>query len=140
MVKVHSFNRYINETDIDTFGHVNHATYLVLCEEARWEWVRSKGITLSYIKENQKGFAVLNAELKYLRELPANIHIKIDTFLTEFKGKYLKVFQQISSEESVFHAEVYITIGLFDLQNRRLFKADSFWESALDIDLFLENK
>ena len=35
--KVFTYPLLIKETYLDTFGHVNNATYLTLFEEARWD-------------------------------------------------------------------------------------------------------
>ena len=40
---VHEYEVVIREHHLDVFGHVNHAVYLELFEEARWELVTANG-------------------------------------------------------------------------------------------------
>jgi acyl-CoA thioesterase FadM len=51
---VHEYTVLIIERHLDTFGHVNNATYLDLFEAARWEWITSNGFGLERIRELRK--------------------------------------------------------------------------------------
>lgn len=54
----------IRESHLDTFGHVNNATYLTLFEEARWDIVRSRGFGLDDIKRTGLGPTLLEVNVK----------------------------------------------------------------------------
>ena len=42
----------VRETHLDTFGHMNHAKYLEIFEQARWELINEGGYGLKKIKEH----------------------------------------------------------------------------------------
>ncbi len=42
----HEYQLLIHEGHLDSFGHVNNATYLNLFEEARWDWITARGYGL----------------------------------------------------------------------------------------------
>ena len=59
----------IRENHLDTFGHVNNATYLQLLEEARWEFITSRGYDLNYVQKVGIGPVILEINMKFLKEL-----------------------------------------------------------------------
>ena len=46
------YETLIRESHLDTFGHVNNATYLQLYEEARWELITRNGYGLAKVRES----------------------------------------------------------------------------------------
>ena len=67
--KVFQHKIMIKEHHLDTFGHVNNATYLALLEAARWELLSAEGFGLEVIREQQQGPVVLECQIKFLKEL-----------------------------------------------------------------------
>jgi YbgC/YbaW family acyl-CoA thioester hydrolase len=130
---VHSYKKVISEVDIDVFGHLNHAHYFKICEEARWEWIRNKGVTLEKIFKRKQGFVILNAEIAYLKEIMAAQTIEIQTELREYTKKIFIIDQQIinANNPEIIHAKVVIKGGLFDMKARKLIEPDNFWSSVL---------
>ena len=47
----------ILEKHLDSFGHVNNATYLHLYEEARWDFITKRGFGLARVLAGLVGFA-----------------------------------------------------------------------------------
>ena len=43
----------IQEVHLDSFGHVNNAAYVMLYEEARWDFITKQGFGLDYIQKHQ---------------------------------------------------------------------------------------
>ena len=41
--KIFTYEMLIKEKHLDTFGHVNNATYFELLEEARWDFITNNG-------------------------------------------------------------------------------------------------
>ena len=56
---IHLYDLVIHERHLDTFGHVNNATYLDLLEEARWDLITRNGFGLDEIKRLQLGPTIL---------------------------------------------------------------------------------
>ena len=59
----------IIERHLDTFSHVNNATYLEILEEARWAFLTEQGFDLKTIHEHSVGPIVLECNIQFLKEL-----------------------------------------------------------------------
>ncbi len=149
-MKTHLVKRLIKEKDLDFYGHVNHARYLDILEQARWDLLEESGFGMSVINESKKGPVVLDLNIKYLRELSNRTQIEIETTLSPFKGKLGKIFQKIfinkssgkssdtasniasdrssgKSSERKLSCEVSILYGLMDLKKRKLIEPPDSW-------------
>jgi acyl-CoA thioester hydrolase len=60
---VHEKEIEIRWSDLDPYGHVNHAVYLTYLEEVRDEWLSS------VVGEDALGYVVARVEIDYCREL-----------------------------------------------------------------------
>jgi acyl-CoA thioester hydrolase len=58
----------IKEQHLDSYGHVNNATYLALYEEARWEAITQRGYGYKTVHETGLGPIVLEVNVKFLKE------------------------------------------------------------------------
>lgn len=52
---------------MDSFGHVNHATYLSYLEQARWDALEAGGFTSADLRSQGWGIHVVRAEVDYLK-------------------------------------------------------------------------
>ncbi len=64
-----SYQLLIREQHLDSYGHVNNATYVSLFEEARWEMSTQRGYGYNKIQESGKGPIILEINLKFLKEV-----------------------------------------------------------------------
>jgi acyl-CoA thioester hydrolase len=122
------------EIHLDTFGHMNHATYLQLFEQARWQFITERGYGLKTILETQKGPTILEANVKYKRELRLREKIKIETETIEYSGKVGKIRQQMLNIKGEVCAIAELTIGFFDMTARRLISAPAEWLRAVGVE------
>lgn len=129
-----SYEVLIREFHLDTFGHVNNATYLNLFEEARWERVTQKGFGLKEIMTRRQGPVILEVNLKFLSELKLRDKIRITVELLEYKGKVGKLRQQMIKEDGTVAADAVFTVGFFDLQARKLIEPTPEWRQAIGLD------
>ena len=67
MNTIFSYPIYIKESYLDTFGHVNNATYLTLLEEARWDLLNKNSYGLKKIQETGLGPTILEIKLSFLK-------------------------------------------------------------------------
>lgn len=147
MGTVHTYQIKILEHHLDAYGHVNHATYLQLCEEARWDWLNQLGLGLKYILKNQVGPVILEVNIKYKRELRLHETITLTSKFSALKGKLSQIDQIITVNHSLNNivnngelhvpddqvsAEVHLTFGLMDLKQRRLIDLNSDWQKLLN--------
>ncbi len=118
----------IKEHHLDTFGHVNNAVYLQLFEEARWQFITSKGYGLNEVLKNKKGPVILEAHIKFLKELKLREKIQITFVPSEnSKGKITKICQKMLKANGDVASELIVTIGFFDLAERKLISPTPEW-------------
>jgi thioesterase III len=121
----------IREEHLDTFGHVNNATYLQILEQARWDLITDHGYGLEYVKSSGKGPVILEIALRFLRELTNRRSFLILSTLESYSGKIGKMKQTIVNDARELYCEASFTFGLFDLRARKLIDPTPEWLRAL---------
>ncbi len=129
-----SYPLMIRESHIDTFGHVNNATYLQIMEEARWQMITERGYGLDKVRESKQGPVILEVNLKFLHELRLREKISIQTDLIEYKGKIGKLRQTVIKENKEVAADAIFVFGLFDLNIRKLVDPTPAWKLAVGLN------
>lgn len=129
-----SYPLMIRESHIDTFGHVNNASYLQMMEEARWQMITEGGYGLDKVRETQQGPVILEVNLKFLHELQLREKINIQTELIEYRGKIGKLRQTVVKENNQLAADATFVFGLFDLKIRKLIDPTAAWKLAVGLD------
>lgn len=136
MAEIFEYRMQILEHHLDTFGHVNNATYLNLYEEARWDFITERGYGVKEIQEQQIGPVVLELELKFKRELKNREWITIRS-QTVGDGNHPLVdelHQEIINESTGKVASTLdLKVGLMDLKARRLIKPTHLWKHAIGL-------
>jgi YbgC/YbaW family acyl-CoA thioester hydrolase len=130
---MHQYQLLIRESHLDSLGHVNHATYLQLLEEARWEMCYEHGLDLEWIKKNGLGPIIIEVNIRYLKEIRLREKITIETRVDEIRGKVGKLAQIIRSENGQELAEASLKFGLFDLTTRKLVPMTDEWLAAFAV-------
>ncbi len=129
---VFSYPFMIKEVYLDTFGHMNNAMYLVLFEEARWEFITQNGYGLKKIMETGLGPTILEIKLKFLKELRLRDKIIIETQVTSYQNRIINIGQKML-RENVICCEAEFTIGFFSLKERKIVQPSDEWLKALGI-------
>jgi thioesterase-3 len=122
----------IKETYLDTFGHMNNARYLSLFEEARWEFITQNGFGIKTMLELGLGPTILEINLKFLKELRVRDEVEIETQVISYTGKIGKLQQKMLINNEVYCLAEF-TIGLFDLNTRKLILPTKEWLTAVGI-------
>jgi acyl-CoA thioester hydrolase len=128
--EVFTYPVLIKETYLDTFGHMNNATYLTLFEEARWDLVTKRGFGLKEIQALGIGPTVLEINIKYLKEIYLRDQILIKTRLISYEGKVGKLLQAMWRGDVVCCQAEFI-FGLFSLKERKLMMPTPEWLKAI---------
>jgi len=128
---VHEYAVLIIERHLDTFGHVNNATYLDLFEAARWDWITSNGFGIERIRELQQGPTVVEVTLRFKREIKNRQRIQIRSWVESYEGKICNVIQEMRDEAGELCCDARFRCALFDLQARRLLAPTPDWLRAL---------
>ena len=131
-IKKHIYPLTIKEQYLDYFGHVNHAAYLTLFEEARWDWISSRGFHLERIGEIGYGPVILEALVQYKRELKARQKIWIESHVRE-QERVISVIEQTMRDENQIYAVATLRAGIMDFKKRKLIPPPDEWKQALRI-------
>lgn len=124
----------IKEHHLDSFGHVNNAAYVKLYEEARWDFITKNGFGLSVIQEIQQGPVLLDLKVKFKRELKNREKVRVYSTVIEILNSKMIVLQQvIKKADGKVASEAIITIGFFDMKDRKLVDAKPEWLKAVGI-------
>ena len=123
----------IKEHHLDTFSHVNNATYLELLEEARWEFLNDNGFDLKTIHESGIGPVVLDCHIQFLKELRLRQPVIIESQMVSYEKKIGIMRQDIVDERGVFYSKATMTFGIFDLKTRKLILPPEKWLRAMGI-------
>jgi YbgC/YbaW family acyl-CoA thioester hydrolase len=123
----------IKENHLDTFGHVNNATYLQLFEEARWEVITPRGFGMKEIMKSGLGPTLLEVKLQWKKELRNRERITIRTQVTSAQGKIQMLRQTMLNEKGEEACVADFVVGLFDVKARKLIDPTPEWKKALGL-------
>jgi acyl-CoA thioester hydrolase len=132
-VEKHLYPITVLESHLDTFGHMNHAVYLQIFEEARWDLVTAKGFGLEQMRESGLGPVVLEVSLQFKRELRLRQKVVIETELVSYDKKLAKIQQKIKDENEKVYCLAEFKFGLFDMRERKLVLQTPEWLKAMGI-------
>jgi thioesterase-3 len=124
----------ISEAHLDSFGHVNNARYLELLEQARWDLITERGFGIDTIRRSHTGPTILEITIRFLRELAPRDVVTIRTELLSYEKKIGKLQQQMLKADGTLACEAVFTIGLFDLERRRLIEPTPAWAYAVGLE------
>lgn len=124
----------IREFHLDSFGHVNNAAYVMLYEEARWDFITKNGFGLDYIQKHQVGPVILDLNVRFKRELKNRERIRITSKTIEIVSPKIMVLEQnMIKEDGKVASEAKFTVGFFDMKARKLIDANPEWLKAVGI-------
>jgi len=95
--------------------------------------VRRRGFGLSEIIKGQIGPTILSLDIQYKRELRLRQTVTIESTTLEFHSKIGKVRQRMLNEKGEEAAVINLTIGLFDMKQRKLISATPAWLNAIGV-------
>lgn len=121
----------IRESHLDTFGHVNNATYLQIMEEARWEFISGRGYGLDVIRLTGLGPTILEWKIRFLKELRLREDIIITSHTLSYDKKIGILAHKIVNKQEEICCEAEMTFGLFDTTARRLVLPTAEWLHAI---------
>ncbi len=127
----HEYPLTILERHLDAFGHVNNAVYLEIFEEARWDLITKNGFGRDEIQKRQIGPVVLEAHLRFQRELRNRESVIIRSKCLDYRGKIARMEQVILQEDGKIACRAEFVFALFDLKERKLIAPPPEWLKAL---------
>ncbi len=131
--ELHIYKMQVLEAHLDSFGHVNNATYLQILEEARWDLISSRGYGYEKIHETKIGPTILDIHLQFKKEIRLREFITIETHVTEYSKVVGTIQHEVKGAEGDIRCLATFKIGLFDMNKRRLIAATPEWLTAVGI-------
>ena len=131
--KIFNYELTIKEFHLDTFGHVNNATYLQLYEQARWEFISANGYGLDKIKTTGLGPVIMEIKIRFIKELKLRQKITIHSQTLAYDSKIGTIKQWITDEDGKLCSDVEMKIGLFDTHHRKLVAPTEEWLRAISM-------
>jgi YbgC/YbaW family acyl-CoA thioester hydrolase len=129
--KPFEYSFVVTDDLLDGYNHVNNARYLDLYERARWDILEKSGLGRESIHRNKIGPVIIEVSVRFSRELLPGEEIKI---LTTSRRKNELVFyfdQQMINSQGKIASKAIFTTSLFDLEKRKMVKADDEWLKAM---------
>jgi acyl-CoA thioester hydrolase len=123
------YETVVKETMVDAMGHLNHASYLTVFEEARWDICTAQNMTIEKMQERGIGLVVIEAHIQYRREVRAGDQLLIKTRFLDVDRKIWRVEQTMENATGSVCSTVQIKGGMFDLKQRKMLLADSEWRA-----------
>lgn len=106
--------------ELDTQGHLNQAVYLSYAEHARWEFLRSAGITQDALLASGVGPVALENTIRYRRELRGGDEVDVSCEFALGERRTFQIKQQITTADGQVAAEITCIAGLLNLAERTL--------------------
>lgn len=106
--------------ELDTQGHLNQAVYLNYAEHARWEFLRSLGITQDKLLASGVGPVALETTIRFRRELRGGDRIEVTCAFEWSESKTFRITQDFLHEDGTVAASLSALCGILDLTERRM--------------------
>lgn len=126
-----NYELVIKEHHLDSYQHVNNATYLSLYEEARWEVCTQRGLGYKKFHELGQGPVILSVDLKFLKELSLREKINITFEVISYEKNIFKLKQQMLKEDGRVASEAIFTGAFFDMKARKIIPPSAEWLKVL---------
>lgn len=123
------YETVVRDEHVDSMGHLNHASYLTIFEEARWDICHAQNVTIESMQARGIGLVVIEAHIQYRREVRAGEALLIKTRFRDVHRKLWRVEQSMENAAGQLCSHVQIKGGMFDLKERKMLLADSEWRA-----------
>ena len=134
MAKTYSFKTVVKDEHLDSYGHVNHASYLSLFEDARWALLEEHGQGHKTVLSQRMGPIITECHIRYRRELRPCEHLKINSTFRPLRNKHLMVVdQEIIKEDGTVACYAEFKMGLMDLDDRTLVTINEQWLQIINV-------
>ncbi len=103
----------------DFYGHLNHARYLELLEEARWSYLEDR-LDLQIWKEKNLGIVVASLTINYRRPAPVDTVLEIHSTLGDLGAKTGVINQEMVNQATGKRiADAAVTFAVVDTRTGR---------------------
>lgn len=126
----HIYHSIINPSQVDSLGHMNNVAYFQLFEDARWDMIISRGYGAEMMKSRQQGPVILAIDTQFKKEVMLDENVIVESMTQSYDTKICKLVQELKSENGEVYCTALYTIGLLDMQARKLMLPTPEWLHA----------
>jgi YbgC/YbaW family acyl-CoA thioester hydrolase len=90
----------VRTSELDSFGHVNHAIYLTYFEHARFEALKRAGFSWSTLEARGWAIFVVRIEVDYLAEARREDRLLIRTWAESFRRTSMVLVQEMTRDDA----------------------------------------
>ncbi|MBI4406179.1 MAG: acyl-CoA thioesterase [Deltaproteobacteria bacterium] len=127
----HLFETTIQQSQLDSYGHVNHAAYLQIFEQARWEFTKNHGYGYEVVHAQGVGPIVLRIQIEFRKELRLGQTLRVETYGSGFKKRIFKVYQSMVDGQGDICCRAEYSLALFDMKERKIISPTKHWLDAM---------
>lgn len=109
----------VRHYELDTLGHLNHAVYHSYAEIARLELFEQAGPDAGLRAENIAP-VLLDSHISFRKEIRGGERVRVSCGTKFGAGKTFRMDSVITKTDGTVSAEITCTLGLMDLEQRRL--------------------
>ncbi|MFD8499904.1 acyl-CoA thioesterase [Amycolatopsis sp. NPDC059657] len=127
----------VRHYELDTLGHLNHAVYHSYGEISRLELMELAGALKGGMHEAKLAAVLLESHISFRRELRAGDVVDITCDAKFGSGKTFRMDSNIYKADGTLCAEITCTLGLMDLDRRKLVEDPRGRLAAAGVDVAL---
>ncbi|SDZ46168.1 acyl-CoA thioester hydrolase [Amycolatopsis xylanica] len=127
----------VRHYELDTLGHLNHAVYHSYGEIARLELMELAGALKGGMREAKLAAVLLESHISFRKELRAGDVVDITCDAKFGSGKTFRMDSNIHKVDGTLCAEITCTLGLMDLDRRKLVEDPRGRLAAAGVDVAL---
>ena len=121
----HRYLLKVRGYELDSYRHVNHAVYLSYLEQARWEFLAARGLTLKRLDELKRWPVVVNLEIAYRKPAYMDDELTVLSRVTELGRASLTIEHEIIREDQVI-TKAKIKAAIIDESGRAASMPEQF--------------
>lgn len=128
---IHNCELRVLYADTDQMGYVHHSKYAVYYEKARWELLRSIGISYKIVEESNIMLPVVELTSKFIKPAFYDELLRIHTELIFIKGALIKFIYYIYNEKDELINEAETVLAFINKNNRKPCRPSSMLIKAI---------
>ena len=109
----------VRHYELDTLGHLNHAMYHSYAEVARLELMEQAGPEAD-LRSESVAPVLLDSHISFRKEIRSGEVVSVSCDTKFGSGKTFRMDSVITKSDGSVSAEITCTLGLMDLEKRRL--------------------
>lgn len=127
----------VRHYELDSLGHLNHTVYHGYAEVARVELMERAGALSGGLQAAQLACVMLESHISFRRELRAGDVVDVTCDVKFADGKTFRMDSNIYKVDGTLSAEITATLGLMDLERRKLVAEPrtQLEKAGVDVDL-----